>query len=588
MKVFASDYQALQEKDEIRLLYLHPGSSSDPIKCTITHARLSSKPVYEALSYMWGDEPESRVIVLDDRSRRIRENLWYALYHLRNPDILRTLWVDAICIDQNKNSERNHQVSQMGIIYSEAVRVCVWLGKSTPSIAHAMDFLNRNFSAQDRFTEPAHEFPFKFNFYDNPWLDFACLADLPYWRRLWIIQEVSLAAEIMIYCWDMIVPWETLCRCIDGLLSHPSYHGFFRHTPLWTIYEQRQKFRLESLSQRPSLQELVRVYNKVQCSDVRDRAYGLYSLVSPCCSGAVPVDYACSNFELCRRILAHELSHHIQPQHQYSISYSIIHVSARLHEELHGTTPWRDDSVRNDVEQPGLPDTIPSRLDMRLRLRGTVVARISDVTPCIQMIAFDETWMLPDTVLANQNRVPAGLDAERTLRIRRAVDLVGLLPSVYVSDVSYGIGNGDTNLSVHPDIPQLSNNPSRNPLLGYASEYSKTLLSATNSVAFCERSGAIGFCPAGAGVGDFVCRTKGDALIVVSERADNYMVVGRALLLHKHALMSLPLPPRGSNDATSFEFDIGLDDLQMLTRMSQCDLDRVTGRQKNIIVGVRD
>lgn len=162
----------------------------------------------------------------------------------------------------------------------------------------------------------------------------------------------------------------------------------------------------------------------------------------------MPVDYTCSNFELCRRILAHEISHHIKP-HNHT---SIILLSARLHEDLHGTKPWQEEKVQQDDNacddvRPGLPATVPSISQIRLRLRGTVVARVADVTPCLQMIAPSEISMLPDTVFAGQDRVPPELDAEYTFQVRRAVDLVGLLPSVHVSDVSYGIGSDDINLT---------------------------------------------------------------------------------------------------------------------------------------------
>lgn len=213
MKVFNDNYQALNEKDEIRLLYLHPGMGSDKVKCTITHARLSSKPVYEALSYMWGDEVESRTILLDGRSRRIRENLWHTLCHLRNPDVFRVLWVDAICIDQTKDSERNHQVSQMGRIYSAAIRLCVWLGPSTSFSTHAINFhnyLSESNSIHRGDSTSIQSFIPLFDSKCSPWLDVARLADMPYWRRLWIIQEVSLAEYIIIYCGEENVTWDTL------------------------------------------------------------------------------------------------------------------------------------------------------------------------------------------------------------------------------------------------------------------------------------------------------------------------------------------------------------------------------------------
>ena len=46
-------------------------------------------------------------------------------------------WIDAVCIDQICTSERNHQVSVMGRIYSQAREGVAWLGHesamTTPS-----------------------------------------------------------------------------------------------------------------------------------------------------------------------------------------------------------------------------------------------------------------------------------------------------------------------------------------------------------------------------------------------------------------------------------------------------------------------
>jgi hypothetical protein len=57
-----TSYTALQEKDEIRLLYLHPGSGTSPLKCTLHHVQLSDCPRYEALSYQWGSESSPSTI----------------------------------------------------------------------------------------------------------------------------------------------------------------------------------------------------------------------------------------------------------------------------------------------------------------------------------------------------------------------------------------------------------------------------------------------------------------------------------------------------------------------------------------------
>jgi hypothetical protein len=56
----------------------------------------------------------------------VTENVFQALLHLRSSNgISRTLWVDAICINQADDIERGHQVQYMGRIYNKATKVTV-------------------------------------------------------------------------------------------------------------------------------------------------------------------------------------------------------------------------------------------------------------------------------------------------------------------------------------------------------------------------------------------------------------------------------------------------------------------------------
>lgn len=86
---------------------------------------------------MWGQERKTSDIVLDDRVFAVRNNLFDLL--LRLPVIKsRSLWVDAICIDQASIHERNHQVSLMEKIYSQAKNVIVWLGDDDEEITEVI------------------------------------------------------------------------------------------------------------------------------------------------------------------------------------------------------------------------------------------------------------------------------------------------------------------------------------------------------------------------------------------------------------------------------------------------------------------
>lgn len=92
---------------------------------------------YEALSYTWGSmEKAVSARVIDETTDRTQTialgaNLADALEHLRLETESRTLWVDAICINQADIEERNAQVKRMGSIYTLAERVVIWLGPET-------------------------------------------------------------------------------------------------------------------------------------------------------------------------------------------------------------------------------------------------------------------------------------------------------------------------------------------------------------------------------------------------------------------------------------------------------------------------
>ncbi|KAK3942808.1 heterokaryon incompatibility, partial [Diplogelasinospora grovesii] len=83
---------------------------------------------YEALSYTWGDPRVTEPVLLNGQEYHATTNLRCALEYLRLPDRKRTLWVDALCINQADNDERCREVQRMGDIYSKAERLTVWLG----------------------------------------------------------------------------------------------------------------------------------------------------------------------------------------------------------------------------------------------------------------------------------------------------------------------------------------------------------------------------------------------------------------------------------------------------------------------------
>ena len=97
----------------------------------LVHSNVSHVP-YIALSYTWGLQQAGVSIVLNRKVLVVRRNVASFLRAVttkfRNHFVNGTyIWIDAICIDQESTEERNHQVRQMGRIYSSAQSVAIWL-----------------------------------------------------------------------------------------------------------------------------------------------------------------------------------------------------------------------------------------------------------------------------------------------------------------------------------------------------------------------------------------------------------------------------------------------------------------------------
>lgn len=192
-------YQLVDSHVSIRVLRLLPAKSSlEDIECELQVVRLADGPVYEALSYTWGDESHRRFISVNDQRFSVTSNLWAALRYLRHTSETRCLWVDAVCINQQNVIEKNFMVSQMHVIYHNSKRVIAWLGDPTLKSEQAFKFLARYMSEgpplgddqegwQDVFENSK---PMR-NVDLSTWDAFLDIFGRPWWNRAWIVQEVT-------------------------------------------------------------------------------------------------------------------------------------------------------------------------------------------------------------------------------------------------------------------------------------------------------------------------------------------------------------------------------------------------------------
>lgn len=84
------------DKNDFRLIRLHPGDWNAPLICELFIGKPENAPKYEALSWVWGSQFVTRSILVDDVEMQIAVNLDTALRHLRRENAKVVLWVDAL------------------------------------------------------------------------------------------------------------------------------------------------------------------------------------------------------------------------------------------------------------------------------------------------------------------------------------------------------------------------------------------------------------------------------------------------------------------------------------------------------------
>jgi hypothetical protein len=282
------------EKSELRLFVLLPGSDTDIVSGHIEHSLLgykSSKP-YEALSYVWGDIRDSTSILVDGRTISVTKSLEMALRHLRYPDQPRTLWIDYVCINQEDIVERSQQVARMGLIYEFADSVLIWLGPATLNSQVGMEIL-RYFANEKR----PQSCPV-WQTYPRS-LVYQGLQDImtrSWFERMWVVQEVGRSKQAVLLCGQDCVMWESTnsiaVRCFIRMIKYAEILPEWTQLELDTVnmrpllemldFQDANQFSKPWGScDRPAPDLLDMAYNMrfKQCSDPRDKIFGIWGLV---------------------------------------------------------------------------------------------------------------------------------------------------------------------------------------------------------------------------------------------------------------------------------------------------------------------
>ncbi|KAK5676782.1 hypothetical protein LTS10_010546 [Elasticomyces elasticus] len=223
LKTNSLQYPPLEAaKSQIRLLTWDL-DENDEIQCHLTVLSLDNKPVYTALSYVWGTQAPAHCIQVNGRPFWVRATLYdFLLRTAREETIGRGMFVDFICINQNDMAETSSQVALMGSVYSYATEVTVWLGDEKgwasnladrfPALRDAAILQSCLLTATGTDLFSAQEID---GIQLDVYLNIACNA---YWSRVWTVQEYQLPERIVLRIGDLRL--NSAANCIYALFTN--------------------------------------------------------------------------------------------------------------------------------------------------------------------------------------------------------------------------------------------------------------------------------------------------------------------------------------------------------------------------------
>jgi hypothetical protein len=291
----SSEYPVLSSPaGNIRLLQIHPSRDMWGIEATLESRSFLERPQYKALSYTWGDPQKVKPITVNGKKMNVTENLWNALFYLRDSHRPQTLWVDAICIDQSNIEEKNVQIPLMSFIYSRAQEVVVWLGnhkgprwieQSTLSSWHGNWATSK---ATDDWAVSKY------------WL--YLLTNEEYWRRCWVVQEIAMASRIRVVSGRSGLPWHDFLQMVKLYKERvPQAHNIV--DKVLTLESLRQARYVDGHSY--SLSQLLEQFSDCFCSVNLDKILAFAGMASDCLEGCIDFDYSKSPFAIYQELLAY-------------------------------------------------------------------------------------------------------------------------------------------------------------------------------------------------------------------------------------------------------------------------------------------
>ena len=242
---------------EIRLLVPDGSGPATGLSWSLRTFDIDDKDVhFTSLSYVWAAQthPDMFPVACNGCRLQVHQNLYTALPFLARRFVAEAplavpFWIDAICINQADDEEKISQIRLMNTIYRRADRVLVWLGLTF--VPEVQDWIPRAIELLPVVIEESkrcRKSPVKNNF-EVPrelshlgregWEAILHLLRNPYFRRLWMVQEVALAKAVTFLCGEHEISLDLMEQAVvDSWQIHN-----------WIIYDLTNMGRMRLMGQ---------------------------------------------------------------------------------------------------------------------------------------------------------------------------------------------------------------------------------------------------------------------------------------------------------------------------------------------------
>lgn len=324
------EYRELKNSQDIRVLCILPGDETDELRCVLKHIRFKNRfprkiPDYLALSYAWGSPEDTRTIRCDYGGKEgyviIPSNLYHALLRLRlRRRLIRRVWADAICINQEDVQERSQQVQMMRQIFAHASAVPIWLGKGTERSKETCELIDAmaEYYSTEEF-DSADPFGTHPELSDSEWILYKEFFQCAWFTRAWVFQEAVVARKLVFTWGEWAAPWEMIMliiHCIGTFRNPVSEDPVANQSGRQLKAMERE--RLENTTEydrnkdkyNSQIRALVYILDRsrhLKATDPRDRIFALRGLSQERDNPSFPVNYSLSAEQVYRDFAKYEL-----------------------------------------------------------------------------------------------------------------------------------------------------------------------------------------------------------------------------------------------------------------------------------------